>query len=106
MFFQNNSMALRKKFLKSKPLCKVSFDLNSDRFDQEINSVEVLGDFNGWEPISMRKVKGSFTRTVDLETGKDYQFRYRLNGEIWENDEAADAYISNGISGDNSVLSI
>jgi len=97
-------MAIRKKFLKSKPICKVSFDFAADRLPAEGKSVEILGDFSDWKPINMRKVKGDFTRTVDLDTGKEYQFRYRIDGEIWENDEAADAYIANGISGDNSVV--
>ena len=52
----------------------------------------------------MRKVKGAYTRTLDLETGIEYQFRYRFDGEIWENDEAADSYVPNGVSGDNSVV--
>ncbi|MCR9153328.1 MAG: isoamylase early set domain-containing protein [Bacteroidetes bacterium] len=97
-------MAIRKKFLKSKPLCKVSFDFSANRIAGEAKKVEVLGDFNDWSPIPLRKVKGDFTRTVDLETGKEYQFRYRINGDLWENDEAADAYVNNGISGDNSVI--
>lgn len=99
-------MAIRKKFLKSKPICKVSFDLSAERLPKEVKQVEVLGDFNDWSPILMRKVKGDFTRTIDLEQGKNYQFRYRINGTIWENDEAADAYTFNGIDGDNSVLSL
>lgn len=99
-------MAIRKKFLKSKPVCKVSFDLSPDRLPEATESVEILGSFSDWEPIAMRKVKGSFTRTLDLETGSSYEFRYRFNGEIWENDEAADAYVANGISGDNSVVSL
>ena len=99
-------MAIRKRFLKSKPICKVSFDLSPERLPETTEMVEVLGSFSNWEPIPMRKVKGSFTRTIDLETGSNYEFRYRFNGETWENDEAADAYVSNGISGDNSVLSL
>ena len=97
-------MALRKKFLKSKPLCKVSFDLAGNRLPQEVKQVELLGSFSNWEPIPMRKVKGAYTRTLDLETGIEYQFHYRFDGEIWENDEAADSYVPNGVSGDNSVV--
>lgn len=99
-------MAIRKRFLKSKPLCKVSFEYAEERLPAEAKTVEILGEFSAWEPIAMRKVKGSYTRTIDLETGKKYQFRYRVNGEIWENDEAADAYVFNGISDENSVLSL
>lgn len=99
-------MALRKKFLKSKPICKVSFDFAAERVNEPVKEVELVASFNNWDPIAMRKVKDQFTRTVDLETGSNYQFRYRVNGEIWENDEAADAYQPNGIDGDNSVVAI
>jgi len=99
-------MAVSKKFLKSKPVCKVRFDLASERVSEETKTVELLGSFSNWEPIPMRKVKGAFTRTLDLETGSSYEFRYRFDGENWENDEAADAYTPNGISGDNSVISL
>ena len=37
-------MAITKKFLKSKPVCKVTFALT----ETEANSAEVVGDFNDW----------------------------------------------------------
>lgn len=99
-------MAIRKKFLKSKPVCKVSFELSTERLPEATEKVEILGSFSDWQPIPLRKVKGAYTRTLDLETGSSYEFRYRFNDSIWENDEAADAYVANGISGDNSVVSL
>ncbi len=99
-------MSLRKKYLKSKPVCKVSFDFPGDRMEEEVKQVELMASFNNWQPIQLRKSKGQFTRTFDLEAGANYEFRYRINGEIWENDEAADAYQANGIDGDNSVVVI
>ncbi len=54
----------------------------------------------------MRKLKnGSFTLTIDLEPNREYQFRYLLDDEIWENDEEADKYISNPYGdSENSVV--
>jgi 1,4-alpha-glucan branching enzyme len=98
-------MSLKKKYLKSKPLCKVSFEFIPETLESA-KTVEIVGDFNNWEPITMRKVNSTFTRTIDLETGNKYQFRYRINGELWHNDEAADEYVPNGISGDNSVVTV
>ncbi|MDX1655300.1 MAG: isoamylase early set domain-containing protein, partial [Candidatus Competibacteraceae bacterium] len=46
---------------------------------------------------------GSFTVTVNLESGKEYQFRYLLDGERWENDWEADKYVPAG-GHDNSVV--
>jgi 1,4-alpha-glucan branching enzyme len=99
-------MAIRKKFLKSKPLCKVSFDFVASGSKNPVESVALAGSFSNWEPVPMRKVKGNYTRTVDLETGGKYEFRYLINGKVWENDEAADQYVPNGISGDNSVVAL
>jgi 1,4-alpha-glucan branching enzyme len=98
-------MSLKKKYLKSKPVCKVSFEFTPETLESA-KTVEILGDFNNWEPVAMRKVKTAFTRTLDLEAGQNYQFRYRINGELWQNDEAADEYVPNGISGDNSVVTV
>ena len=102
-------MSLTKKFLKSKPVCKVTFKLTSDAA-QEAKKASVLGDFNEWNPKKgkMKKLKsGDFTLTVDLESGKDYQFRYLVGGKTWENDEAADNYVPTGVSyEENGVVSV
>jgi hypothetical protein len=44
--------------------------------------------------------------TVDLEAGRAYRFRYLLDGERWDNDWAADAYIPNSFGGDDSVVDL
>ncbi|UAA40505.1 isoamylase early set domain-containing protein [Paraneptunicella aestuarii] len=101
-------MSLKKQFLKSKPVCKVTFKLTPEEA-KNADSVRLLGDFNDWDKRSqpMKKLKnGGFTATVALETGKDYQFRYLLNDHEWENDWAADNYMPSPQSyDDNSVVS-
>lgn len=102
-------MSLKKSFLKSKPICKVTFRLSAE---EAVNaeSVKLVGDFNDWstDVTPMKKLKnGDFTQTVNLETGTDYQFRYLKNEEEWENDWSADAYVPSGMPGaDNSVVSL
>jgi len=50
---------------------------------------------------------GSFTLTLDLETGREYQFRYLLDGTNWINDEAADSYCPSGFGdSQNSVITL
>ena len=92
---------IKKKFLKSKPVCKVTFTLPAD-LAGEAKQVNLVGEFNEWNldtAETMRKLKdGSYTRTLDLAVGQSYQFRYLLDGDNWVNDEAADAYVPNGIS--------
>jgi 1,4-alpha-glucan branching enzyme len=100
---------IKKQFLKSKPVCKVTFTVPAEAV-AEAEKVQLVGEFSSWlsEPIDMKKQKdGSFRAIVDLETGKDYEFRYYVNGESFTNDNEADAYRSSGVSyEENSVLSL
>ncbi len=102
-------MSLTKKFLKSKPVCKVTFKLKSDTA-KDAKKANVLGDFNEWNPKKgkMKKLKsGEFTVTLDLETGRDYEFRYLVSGKNWENDDSADKYVATGVSlEENCVVSV
>lgn len=42
---------------------------------------------------------------LDLETGRNYQFRYLLDGTTWINDAAAAAYGASGFgNAQNSVI--
>ena len=102
-------MSLKKQFLKSKPVCKVTFTLPADLADGA-KKASVMGDFNNWDPkeTTMRKLKnGSFTKTVDLEVGKEYQFRYLVDGKKWINDTEADSFVHSGVaSEENGVISL
>jgi 1,4-alpha-glucan branching enzyme len=85
-------MIIRKQYLKSKPVCKVTFGLSPAEAG-EADSVHLVGEFNGWNKTAtpMKKKKdGSFSVTVDLEAGKEYAFRYLINGTRWINAENAD----------------
>lgn len=100
---------IKKQFLKTKPVCKVTFSLPGESVG-EVENVQLVGDFSKWmdAPINMKKHKdGSFKTTVNLETGKKYQFRYFIDGQRWENDGEADAYAPAGVSyEENSVVAI
>mgnify|MGYP006304610763 CR=1 FL=1 len=100
-------MSLKKQYLKSKPVCKVKFNLSKEDA-QNASKVQLLGDFNNWnEKISpMRKLKnGSFTIIMDLQTGNEYQFRYLLDGKTWISDQGADKFMPTPYGdGDNSVV--
>lgn len=102
-------MSIKKQFLKSKPVCKVSFKVSKEMANGA-SKVNLAGDFNQWNETSdeMNALKdGSFSLSVDLESGREYQFRYILDGTTWINDEAADAYKSSGFAGtENSVIVI
>jgi 1,4-alpha-glucan branching enzyme len=100
-------MSLKKQYLKSRPVCKVTFRLDKDAAPGA-NAVHLVGDFNDWQvgPAPMKKLKnGAFTLTLDLPVDREYQFRYVIDREKWENDDAADSYVPSGVSSsENSVV--
>jgi 1,4-alpha-glucan branching enzyme len=103
-----NTMAIAKQLLKSKPVCKVTFLLSADVV-ADAKEVAVLGEFNDWASEAATKLKkqkdGSYKATLELEAGKEYAFRYLIDGTTWANDEAADKYIPSGVSyEENSVI--
>lgn len=102
-------MALKKKYLKSKPVCKVSFSLPKEVTDGT-DDVRLVGDFNDWDRMATpmkRSKSGEYSVTIDLETGRDYQYRFLLGEDDWLNDPDADRYEYNAFAGsENSVVSV
>lgn len=102
-------MGIQKKYLKSKPVCKVTFTPPAACCDGA-TTLALVGDFNNWNaaahPITQLK-SGVYKVQLDLATGKIYQFRYLINGTHYANDEAADGYTPAGVGyADNSVLDL
>ena len=102
-------MSLKKQFLKSKPVCKVTFQMPKEA-TADAKSVKIVGDFNAWnikKGVPMKALKnGTFKAVVELETGKEYQYRYLINNEIWENDWEADKYVETEFGVENSVVCV
>jgi 1,4-alpha-glucan branching enzyme len=85
---------------------RVTFELPADVGAEQ---VQLCGDFNGWSttatPLAPRK-GGRFSVTVSLPAGRSYRYRFLLDGDRWENDWAADAYVRNEFGGDDSVVQV
>lgn len=100
-------MSIKKQFLKSKPVCKVSFKVSAEDANGA-SKIQVLGDFNNWDksekPMKVLKA-GGFSQTIELESGKEYQSRYLLDGETWANEADADATVTNEFNELNDVIS-
>jgi 1,4-alpha-glucan branching enzyme len=95
---------LKKQYLKARPVCKVTFALPEAI---RAETAYLVGDFNEWNETRtpMKKLKkGRFTVTLELEKGREYQFRYLVNGEEWQNDWHADKYAPNPFGEENSVV--
>ncbi len=93
-----------KVFTQSGNKCRVTFLVPPDI---RARTASLCADFNGWSTRSHpmdRHPDGSFSLTVELESGKDYCFRYFVDGYCWFNDEAADGYVNNQFDNLESVI--
>ena len=100
-------MIIKKQYLKSRPVCKVTFGLPEEAAES-IVTAHIVGEFNDWDTKAtpMKKLKnGAFTVTIDLEQGREYQFRYLVDETQWENALNADRYAPTPYGdGYNSVI--
>jgi 1,4-alpha-glucan branching enzyme len=99
-------MALMKKVLKSRPVCKVRFKVSAEEA-QGSEVIFLVGSFNGWNEKDMpmnRNKDGSFTLEIDLPSGEKHHFRYLRSDGVWMNDSQADAYEPCEFGVDNSVV--
>jgi 1,4-alpha-glucan branching enzyme len=100
---------LKKRYIKSRQVAKITFEMPQAELPEGIavESVHVVGEFNDWDPTAnpMTRRKGRVYRaTVELEPGREYQFRYLVNGEHWCNDWHADGYVASDTGEDNCVV--
>lgn len=92
---------LNKRFFKTIDECEVTFRLEP----QEAQSVALVIESNDWKPIPMDKLKsGPFKTTLRLPLDSRIQFRYLVDGQTWQNDDDADAYLPNEFGETNSVV--
>ena len=102
-------MSIRKQYLKSKSVCKATFRI-PEAMGASAKTAHIVGEFNNWAVFStpMKKLKsGAFTTTIELEPGREYQFRYLLDKKIWINESDADKSVPTPYGdSENSVIII
>lgn len=95
---------LKKRYDSNGAICKVIFTLPSQL---DARTVALIGDFNGWDKdvLPMKQAKdGTWKAEVELEAGREYQYRYCVDGSKWINDQNADKYAVHPYGGENSVV--
>ena len=96
-------MSIKKQFIKSKPVCKVTFSIEA----KDAVSASVVGDFNNWsiEEGTLNKLKnGTFKGVFELAKDTSYEFKYVIDG-TFVNDTEADSYKWNEFAGtENGVV--
>jgi hypothetical protein len=88
-------MSIRKQYLKRKPVCKATFRI-PEEMGNSAKTAHIVGEFNNLTLFAtpMKRLKsGAFTTMLDLEPGREYQFRYLPDEKIWKNVQDADKSI-------------
>lgn len=95
-----------KQYNKDRTMCRVTFRIPAEAAPAAAH-VTVAGDFNNWStsdtPLTRLK-SGDFKIVLNLEAGREYRFRYLIDGSRWENDWHADRYLPNEYGSDDSVV--
>ena len=76
-------------------LNKVTFTL-PDYFEESFEQASVVGEFNNWNAeanvLEKNKKTGLHSADIELEAGREYRFRYVVDGKTWLNDPEADRF--------------
>ena len=94
---------LTKRFFKTKREAEITFEFPAE----ENAKVSLAGEFNDWQPLTMKYNKKDqvFRTKLRLPIEQIFQFKYLINEQEWQNDHAADQYLLNAFGTDNSVVS-
>lgn len=96
---------IKKEFTPKRTVCKVTFSIPAEWAEK---NVQLVGDFNDWDEDSDAMVKKGdvWTITLRLSPETSYRFKYLIDNDSWENDDAADEYVENIFGSDDSVVNI
>ena len=97
-------MAIEKRTSSDSGKVTVTFRVPADA---GAHAAELVGEFTEWTPVAMTPGGGGdHVVAVDLDAGASYRFRYRLDGDRWINDWAADGYVPNNYGSEDSVVDL
>jgi 1,4-alpha-glucan branching enzyme len=103
----NIPQPMKRKLSRDKTQCVVTFWLPKAAAP-DAGTVAVAGSFNAWSADGhpMKRLKnGDFSLDVALDAGKEYEFRFVIDGTRWENAWNADRYVwSDGGNCENSLI--
>jgi 1,4-alpha-glucan branching enzyme len=98
-------MSIKKQFIKTKPVCKVTFSVEA----KEAIQASVIGDFNNWNPEEGTLIKlknGTFKGVFSIDKDASYEFKYIIDG-AFVNETESDSFLWNEFSGNEiGVLTV
>lgn len=97
-----------KQYFNGGSKCKVTFRLPMEAAP-DAKKVTIVGDFNDWNTSNtpMKQVtRGDYLVTLELQSNREYRFKYLIDNSRWENDWCADEYCANEHGSDDSVVKV
>ena len=92
---------IKKRFFKTLDEVELTFEFDANGAEE----VALVSEISDWQPVEMKKYRGVWRAKLRAPKNGEFQFRYLIDGSTWANDEAADAYVANNVTGDdNSVV--
>lgn len=85
-------MSIKKQYFKTRPTCKLTFRLKKKEVGSA-RTVHLVGSFNKWNTrkTALKHLKnGDFKVELELEKGREYEFRYLIDQQHWINEQEAD----------------
>ncbi len=101
-----NKLGFIKHYHENSTKCSVTFRMLRETACNARN-VSLVGDFNDWNATRtpmMQLENGDFIITIDLDSGREYRFRYCIDGNRWVNDWYADRFVPNKYGSKDSVV--
>ncbi len=95
---------IRKRGSPNKGKVIVIFEIPGSIWAERIN---LVGDFNDWDRENLpfrHNWAGNWEIELELEAGREYRFRYLLDGEHWRDDWQADSYVPNPYGSYDSII--
>lgn len=88
---------------KTKKGSQVKFKLQPG---QEVQKIELAGDFTDWQQksVKMRKSNGAWTCNVSVTPGK-HEYKFLVDGQWWTDPENIQR-VWNNVGAENSVLNL
>jgi serine protease AprX len=75
--------------------------------DDDAREVALAGDFNGWEPSSLRREEDGLWRfALDPPAAGRYRYKFVVDGARWTEDPANGFKDHDGFGGLNSILNV
>ena len=101
-------LGFAKQYFNGGSKCKVTFRLPMEAA-LNAKKVTIVGDFNDWNTSNtpMKQVtRGDYLVTLELQSNREYRFKYLVDNIRWENDWCADEYSPNEYGSDDSVVKV